>query len=183
LEDIYLDSDFVISFIKSNIEDYFYIFQGVCKGYRFIVPKEVQTEIFRRDERIIRRIKSLIKSKAVELYEMRIDETAYIFKFKLQQCGPGRKRIGSGEAAAIALCADKRGILASNNLRDVSKQIGIQRLKHITTSRVLGQAYATGLINMDKAEEIWADMLSYGTFLPDKSFKAFSERKESWPLK
>jgi predicted nucleic acid-binding protein len=183
LEDMYLDSDFIISFIRSNIEDYFNIFQEVCKGYRIIVPKEVQTELLRREERIICRINSLIKSKVVELYEMRVDEMAYLFKFKLQQCAPRHKRIGSGEAAAIALCADKRGILASNNLRDVSRQIGIQRLKHITTSRVLGQAYAIGLIDMNKAEEIWADMLSYGTYLPEKSFNAFLERKEPWPLK
>lgn len=188
MEDIYLDSDLLVSFLKSNKEDYFDIFQKVCQGYRFIVPKEVHTELLnnkelKRLEQLIRRIESLIKNKVVELYEMRVDELAYVFKYKLQQRVPGRKKIGPGEAAAIALCADKRGILASNNLRDVSRQVGNQRLKHITTSRVLGQAYTTGLINMEKAEEIWADMLSYGTFLPNKTFKEYLDRKEDWPLK
>jgi predicted nucleic acid-binding protein len=124
----------------------------------------------------------LLKRKVIEQYEMRVDELAYLFKYKLQQRIPGHRGIGSGEAAAIALCADRRGVLASNNMRDVSRQTGIQRLKHITTSRVLGQAYATGLIDIGKAERIWADMLSYRTFLPDKSFTSFLTRRETWPL-
>ena len=177
-----MDSDFIISFIKSNIEDYFCIFQEVCKGYQFIAPKEVETELKRREEGIVRRFNSLKKSKIIEILEMQVDDTAYLIKFMLGQPTREHRRIGPGEAAAIALCADRRGILASNNMRDVSQHTHNQKLKHITTSRVLGQAYSTGLIDIDKAERIWADMLSYRTFLPDKSFASFLTRRETWPL-
>ncbi len=182
MEDIYLDSDFIISFIKSTSEDYFHIFQEVCRGYRFIAPREVQTELNRREERIVKRFGALVKYKDVEIFDMRVDEMAYVFKCMLMHRTRGHKGIGSGEAAAIALCADRRGVLASNNMRDVAQQISNQKLKHITTSRVLGQAYVTGLISLEKAEMIWADMLTYRTFLPDKSFSSFLVRNETWPL-
>jgi hypothetical protein len=40
LEDIYLDSDFIISFIKSNIEDYFNISRRYVKGIALLFLKK-----------------------------------------------------------------------------------------------------------------------------------------------
>jgi len=61
----------------------------------------------------------------------------------------------------------------SNNLSDI-KDFCIQNKKQLlTTADVLHQAYKTGLINLDEADEIWAGMLSKKRKLPALSFTEY----------
>lgn len=50
---------------------------------------------------------------------------------------PGMRMIGRGEAAGIAMVKERGGILASNNLRDISPYVTKYGLKHITTGDIL----------------------------------------------
>ena len=49
----------------------------------------------------------------------------------------GEKIIGKGEAAAIALAKTYNGIIASNNLKDISKYIEKYNLEHVATGDIL----------------------------------------------
>ena len=50
---------------------------------------------------------------------------------------PHHKIIGKGEAASIVLAKENDGILASNNLRDVSQYVTEYNLKHVTTGEIM----------------------------------------------
>lgn len=73
--------------------------------------------------------------------------------------GPGQKIIGKGEAAAISLARYQDGIVASNNLRDISPYIKLYKLENITTGDILLEAYNKQLISESEGNRIWAGML------------------------
>lgn len=59
----------------------------------------------------------------------------------------GHKIIGRGEAASISLAKEKQGILASNNLRDISAYVTEYGLSHLTTGDIMKMAFDAGYIN------------------------------------
>jgi len=72
----------------------------------------------------------------------------------------GRKIIGKGEAAVIALASTSGGTIASNNLSDVklyAKELG---LKHITTGDIMTLAHDKSLITETEGNSIWSAMLA-----------------------
>ena len=71
----------------------------------------------------------------------------------------GHVIIGSGEAAAIALAKQYDGILASNNLRDVSVYVSEFELLHKTTGDIVKDALDSGLITESDGNQLWQDML------------------------
>lgn len=60
----------------------------------------------------------------------------------------GHKIISSGEAASIALAKSVGGVVASNNLKDISSYIDEYELKHITTGDILIEAMEKGSITV-----------------------------------
>ena len=65
----------------------------------------------------------------------------------LTQSSANNKKIGDGEAAAIALVKCNNGVLASNNMRDISYYIDEYGLKHTTTADILIEALEEGIIS------------------------------------
>ncbi len=180
---IYFDSDFLITFLKPS-KNYFYLVQAVCKGYEFIIPQEVYTELLkRRTDSITSKVDTLEQKQIVKKYAMKSDEIAAVIKYMLQNPRPKCKVMGPGEAAAIALCQANNGILASNNMRDVSLYTELQGIRHITSARLLVHAYETKIIeNIEKAEFIWADIIGSGRNMPTDTFEEFYHFNELWPL-
>ena len=72
---------------------------------------------------------------------------------------PGHMIIGSGEAAAIVLAKERGGILASNNLKDISVYISEYNLRHKTTGEILKEALQHGLITETVGNQLWQDMI------------------------
>ena len=89
----------------------------------------------------------------------------------------GYKIIDDGEAASIALAKEKDGILASNNLRDISFYIEKFGLKHITTGDILAEALEKGLITEDEGNAIWSSMMKKRRKLGADSFTEFLSKK------
>ena len=85
---------------------------------------------------------------------------------------PAKPIIGKGEAAAIALAYVKNGILASNNLRDVSKYVEQYELDHITTLDILIMAEERGIVADVECESIWRQMRRKHILLPEGSSPA-----------
>ena len=97
-------------------------------------------------------------------------ETYRLYRKMVSAPDPGHIIIGSGEAAAIAMAKEQGGILASNNLKDISVYISEFGLKHKTTGDILKEAMENGLISETDGNQLWKDMLrkrrklGYATF-------------------
>ena len=82
----------------------------------------------------------------------------------------GHITIGRGEAAAIVLAKSQCGILASNNLKDISQYVSEFCLQHRTTGNILQEALTKGLITEASGNQLWQNMLKkrrqlgYATF-------------------
>lgn len=85
----------------------------------------------------------------------------------------GHVIIGRGEAAGIVLAKSQGGILASNNLRDISSYVSEFALKHITTGDILKEALIKGLITEDEGNQLWHDMLQKRRRLGYQTFSDF----------
>ena len=84
-----------------------------------------------------------------------------------------QKLIGKGEAAAIALAVVRNGILASNNLSDTMPYIKKYDISYITTPDILVKAYEKGIIDEDKGNELWKNMVKRKRKLPGDSFSDY----------
>ena len=181
---IFLDSDFLIDFLNPQ-NSYFHIVQTVCKGYKFVIPQEVYTELSRHTKKqLVRtRIDEMLNAEEVEIFAMDTsDNIAANLKYLFTNSRPGYKRIGAGEAAAIALCIVEKGILASNNLRDINQYVQKHEIKHITSYEVICRAVEIKEITSNEAEEIWSGMIACGRRMPKQTFREFKKQNKNWPL-
>jgi len=87
----------------------------------------------------------------------------------------GQKRIGRGEAFAIALAKTRKGILASNNLKDIQYYIELYRLRNLTTAMILRNALLRRLIDETEGNTIWAKMVNRRRRLPNATFTDYLE--------
>ena len=67
--------------------------------------------------------------------------------------------IGKGEAAAIVLSNKYKGILASNNLKDVKYYVKLYNLNHITTADIIHKVVSDGILTIPEADAIWSQMI------------------------
>lgn len=86
--------------------------------------------------------------------------------------------IGKGEAASIALAKQYDGIVASNNLKDISLYIAQMDLKHLTTGDILLAALERGYITEAQGNTIWTKMLSKRRKLGAANFTAYIQAKQ-----
>lgn len=78
--------------------------------------------------------------------------------------------IGHGEAVSLALAKSENGIVASNNLKDISQYIEEYHLDHKTTGDILAEALTNGLITEEEGNVLWANMLNKRRKLGTNSF-------------
>lgn len=86
-------------------------------------------------------------------------------------------RIGRGEAAAITLAKHRGGILASNNLRDITFYIKEYSLPYLTTGEIMVQLVEASLVTINEAETMWSEMLKKRRKLPTKTFVEYQNKK------
>lgn len=89
----------------------------------------------------------------------------------------GMRIIGRGEAAGIAMVKSRGGILASNNMRDISPYVAKYELKHITTGDILISAMSSGIITEAEGNTLWLDMLRKKRMLPTATFSDYMKNK------
>jgi hypothetical protein len=85
----------------------------------------------------------------------------------------GEKIIGKGEAAAIALAKTYNGIIASNNLKDISKYVEKYGLEHVTTGDILVDALNKRYIDEETGNQIWNNMIRKQRMLPTATFSEY----------
>lgn len=152
-------------------------------GGKIAIPTQVYAELSAcRGVAVVlkERIDKMLANNEAVCVDMLTDSNEYAIFSKLALDPPeGTKVIGRGEAACIALAAERNGVLASNNLSDVKRYIDEYKIKHTTTADILVEAYKKRVITFEEAETIWAEMLSKRRRIGADSFKQYLEYKTS----
>ena len=89
--------------------------------------------------------------------------------------------ISNGDARIETIQADTEeeqgGILASNNLRDISVYVSEFNLQHMTTGDILKEALDRGLITETTGNQLWQNMLQKRRRLGYSSFSDYLKTK------
>lgn len=146
---------------------------------RIVIPKPTYDELsYPTTPHLKTRIDYLINNNQATLETINVDSDAYELYQKLTTAPEkGHKFIGPGEAASIALARTKNGIVASNNLKDISPYIREFGLKHMTTGEILIEALEKGFITEDDGNTIWASMLAKNRKIGASSFSEYIKLK------
>jgi predicted nucleic acid-binding protein len=172
-DQIFFDTDCLSAFLWVGKEN---ILVQLYKN-RIAVPQQVYDEIVKVPH-LKRKTDVLITSKDIMTSRIILGTPEADLYIKLTT-NPGidNKIIGKGEASAISLAKYYDGILASNNMRDISPYIELYKLRHITTGNIMVEALNKGLILEGEGNVIWADMIHRQRKLPTLSFSDFLTSK------
>ncbi|KLU39570.1 MAG: hypothetical protein AA931_05965 [Peptococcaceae bacterium 1109] len=168
---IFFDTDCISAFLWVKREDLLV----KLKLGRLILPQAVMGELLNPSvPHLGQRARNLLSVGHVETMDiMTGTEEAALFKQMTTKPLPGLKPIGKGEAAALVLARAHNGIIASNNISDISYYVREYNLPRMTTGYFLGKAYEAGLISDNDANKIWSDMLARKRLLPSPSFSKY----------
>lgn len=144
---------------------------------RIVIPEVVYEELSYPTIRHLKdRVDSLVAQGKVVLQDISTDPDSEEFPLYQRLTtvnASDRPAIGRGEAAAIAMAKVQNGILASNNLRDISIYVKEFNLRHETTGSIMKQALDAGMITEEQGNEIWARMRAKKRRLGANSFTDF----------
>ena len=174
-EDPIFETDCISSFLWVGEEK---LLLNLYPG-QMILPKQVYYELSNPSvPHLGLKIRELCELGNLRLAPIFIDTKEYEIYYELAVSPPkGDIVIGKGEAAAIALAKSLDAILASNNLKDISKYVAKFGLKHFSTGEILIDALNRGFINVSDGDAIWQRMLSKRRFLPTSSFSSYRASK------
>jgi predicted nucleic acid-binding protein len=174
-DSLFFDSDCISAFLWVNEQNLLYL---LYPG-KVVIPKPVYDELsYPTTPHLKQRIDYLINNGQVSLEVINVGSETYTLYQKLTTSPyEGHKVLGSGEAAAIALAKTCNGIVASNNLKDISSYISEFGLKYITTGDILIEALNKGFITKDEGNTIWAEMLSKRRKIGASSFSEYIRLK------
>ncbi len=171
---LFIDTDCISSFLWVDYENI--LIRLFPK--RIIIPKPVYDELSYPNVNRIKGLKAqvdeMIKQENASIREIETETNTYALYRKLTtHPDPGHKIIGKGEAASISLAKVNKGILASNNLKDVSSYVEEFKLKHLTTGSIMKMAHDIGFISESQGNMIWSKMLARKRKLGYSSFSNY----------
>lgn len=161
---LFFDTDCISAFLWVKEENIlFKLYPG-----KIVLPKPVFSELSNPSiPHIKRKINEICLSGDVSTKEILVNTEEYKLYCELAISPPkGEKVIGKGEAAAIALAKTYNGIIASNNLKDISKYVEKYNLEHKTTADLLVEALNKGFIDEAAGNQIWTNMIVKRRMLP-----------------
>lgn len=165
---MFFDTDCLSSFLWVKEEN---LLLKLYPG-RIILPKQVFNELSNPSiPHIKEKVANLHNQGHLLTKEILMNSEEYQLYYELTSAPvDSDKIIGRGEAAAIALAKVYDGIIASNNLKDISRYIVKYNLNHITTGDIMLDALEAGYIDESIGNEIWQNMLAKRRMLPTKTF-------------
>ena len=170
-EKLFFDTDCISSFLWVKEENIlFKLYPG-----RIVLPKQVFNELSNPSiPHIRRKVRDLCLNGEISTQEILANTEEYRLYYELAVSAPrGEKIIGKGEAAAIALAKTYNGIIASNNLRDISKYVKKYNLEHVATGDILVAALNKGYIDEIAGNKIWSKMIAKRRILPTATFTEY----------
>lgn len=170
---LYFDTDCLSAFLWIENES---ILTQLYPG-RVMIPKQVYDELGSVPH-LQGRIDTLLGRNEVELLEIEAGTpAAELYAEMTGNPRPGHAVIGRGEAASLALSKIFNGIVASNNLRDITQYIKDYHLQHKTTGDILIEALDAGIITEQTGNSLWSNMLRRRRQLGAPSFTDFLRQK------
>ena len=144
---------------------------------RMVIPEEVYVELLNPCVSFLnKKTMQCVEKMEIEVMEMVYGTEEFDLYNSLIHPPGKKKRIGKGEAAAISLAKVYGGVLASNNIKDITKYIEEFGLEHLTTADILYQALELSYISEGEGNQIWSKMLSKRRRLPCRSFSEYVEQ-------
>ena len=171
IEPLFFDTDCLSAFLWINNQS---LLAQLYPG-RVIIPAQVYAELsIPSVPHLKQRIDTMINNGDTRIETIQADTEEYrLYRKLVSKPDPGHVIIGNGEAAAIALAKEQGGILASNNLRDISVYVSEFSLQHMTTGDILKEALDRGLITEAIGNQLWQNMLQKRRRLGYQSFSDY----------
>lgn len=157
-DSLFFDSDCISAFLWVGNEN---LLVKLYPG-RIVIPKTVYDELsYPGIAHLKARVDALLSVGQAQVMSIDVATEAYDIYYQLtEKPKAGHMVIGKGEAASIALAKQYDGIVASNNLKDISLYIAQMDLKHLSTGDILLAALERGYITEAQGNTIWTKMLS-----------------------
>ena len=174
---LFFDTDCLSAFLWVGHES---LLEKLYPG-RVVIPKSVYDELSVPGiAHLKRRVDTMLQAGTASVMQIDYGTPEYLLYRKLtSDPEPGHHIIGRGEAAAIAWAKSQDGILASNNLKDISVYVTEWNLQHVTTGDVLFAAYQKGFIDEAQGNVLWANMLAKRRRLGYGSFSDYLRNKSN----
>lgn len=177
---LFFDTDCISAFLWVNNES---ILVKLFPG-RIVIPQEVYNELSHPAVNAVKGLKAqvdtMLQAGDATLETITVGTDTYkLYRKLVSQPDPGHKIIGRGEAASISLAKEKHGILASNNLKDISVYVKEYGLSHLTTGDIMKMALEAGYINESQGNTIWANMIAKRRKLGYASFSDYLAARSS----
>ncbi len=158
IEPIFFDTDCISSFLWVDRTD---ILLNLYPK-RIILPEQVLDELSNPSvSHLSSKVNRLLSQNQIGTEKILVGtEESKLYYMLTRNPQIGQKRIGRGEASAIALAKTRKGILASNNLKDIQYYIELYRLRNLTTPMILRNALLRRLIDENEGNTIWAKVIN-----------------------
>ena len=171
--DLFFDTDCLSAFLwinDTNLLEQLY-------GGKIVIPGPVYQELSNPSvPHIKKRADALLSKDVASIKQIDTDKDEYGLYRALVKGSKTEKAIGKGEAAGIALAKTYKGILASNNWKDVALYIKKYKLKHIDTAQILMEGLEKSLITEEQGNTVWEQMLNKNRLLPEKTFSNYLKK-------
>ena len=172
-DDLFFDTDCLSSFLWINDTNILH----ELYGGKIVLPEPVYQELSNPCvPHMKQRADVLIANKDATVKTIDAGTQEYKLYSVLIKGEKGKKAIGRGEAAGIALAKTYNGILASNNYKDIAPYIAEYHLRHVDTGMILKEALERGLITEEEGNHIWGQMLAKKRKLPASTFSEYLNR-------
>lgn len=157
-ETMFFDTDCLSAFLWVNNQSLL----AQLYPERIMIPAEVYAELsIPSIPHLKNRVDAMIANGEVQIATIQSDTEEYrLYRKLITNPDEGHVIIGNGEAAAITLVKERGGILASNNLKDISTYVEEFNLKHMTTGEIMKEALNQGLITESEGNNLWKSMLN-----------------------
>ena len=174
-DSLYFDTDCISAFLWVSAEN---ILTSLYSG-RIIIPQQVYNELSNPVvPHLQARVDALVSNGDATIQPILTEAAEYSLYTKLaNNPDKGRSILGKGEAAVIALSNSSRGIVASNNLRDVASYVSELGLRHVTTGDIMVKALEESIITEADGNTIWSAMLAKKRKLGAASFSEYLRSK------
>lgn len=174
-DSLFFDSDCLSAFLWVGKENLLVL---LYPG-KVVIPKAVYDELSCPGiAQLKAKIDVLLTDKLVTIATIDINTEAFDLYYQMTvEPTKGRVVIGKGEAASIALAKAKNGIVASNNLKDITSYIKEFDLTHVTTGDILIEACRKKFITEEQGNLLWTLMLAKRRKLGAISFSVYLQSK------
>lgn len=143
---------------------------------KIILPSQVYGEL-QKVPHLLARVDALKTGGSLRVESMAAGSVEYEDYLKMtKKPENGVRVIGRGEAAGIAMARRRGGILASNNMRDISFYVNKYKIPHITAGDILCEAMDAGIISEAEGNTIWSDMIHRRRKLPTATFSDYRQK-------